>query len=320
MALSARARISRLPTSMSRRRVGIALAAVTAVVSGLAVWINGYGVRAWTGAGASSATYTTAKNLVAALLLGVIALAATRRRSLEGLTRPAGTRQWAGLVAVGVVGGSVPFLLFFEGLSRASSSQAAFIHKTLVVWVALLAVPFLRERLSAFHLAAIGLLIGGQLALVGGAGDIRPGAAEAMILAATLLWAVEVVMAKKLLGSLSALTVANARMGFGVVALAGYLVVTGGVAELGGLALHHLGWAVITGAVLTTYVASWYLALARAQAVDVTAVLVFGAVITAVLRTGVNGAALPSPLGLGLVTAGALVAVIAARRRVPEQP
>ena len=38
---------------------GIALAAITAVVSGFSVFLNGYGVRSWSGAGASSAAYTT---------------------------------------------------------------------------------------------------------------------------------------------------------------------------------------------------------------------------------------------------------------------
>ena len=65
----------------------------------------------------------------------------------------------------------------------------------------------------------------------------------------------------------------------------------------------------MTGGSLTAYVATWYAALARAQAVDVTAVLVFGAVITAMLRYGIDHAALPSAVGLGLVGAEAISAV-----------
>src|SRR5262249_45486785 len=98
-----------------------------------------------------------------------------------------------GRAAVGVVGGSVPFVLFFEGLSRAEATQAAFIQKTLVVWVALLAVPLLRERVGVPHALAIGLLVAGQAWIAGHAGTIAFGQGEAMILAATLLWAVEVV-------------------------------------------------------------------------------------------------------------------------------
>jgi hypothetical protein len=52
-------------------------------------------------------------------------------------------------------------------------------------------------------------------------------------------------------------------------------------------------------------VSTWFAALARAGAVDVTAVLVLGAVITAFIRTGFQGVALPSLVGLGLVVVGA---------------
>ena len=103
-----------------------------------------------------------------------------------------------------MIGGSVPFVLFFEGLARAEATQAAFIQKTLVVWVALLAVPLLRERFGLPHALAICLLIAGQAWLAGSAGTVVFGTGEAMILAATLLWAVEVVLVKRLLAALVA--------------------------------------------------------------------------------------------------------------------
>jgi hypothetical protein len=60
-------------------------------------------------------------------------------------------------------------------------------------------------------------------------------------------------------------------------------------------------------------VATWYAALARAQAVDVTAVLVIAAIVTALLNAGFEGA--PVDLaGLGLIGLGAgLVALRALR-------
>jgi hypothetical protein len=69
-------------------------------------------------------------------------------------------------------------------------------------------------------------------------------------------------------------------------------------------------WALATGIILTGFVATWYSALARAPAVDVTAVLVGGAVITALLRSGLQGVPLPSAPGLGLVALGAIAAAI----------
>ena len=79
----------------------------------------------------------------------------------------------------------MPFLLFFEGLARASSVQAAFLHKSLLIWVARLAAPRRADRAAA--VVAIGLLLVGQAALQGGIGQVGFGSGEVMILAATLL-------------------------------------------------------------------------------------------------------------------------------------
>ncbi len=313
--------------ALSRRTMpsGIGLALIAALISGVAVYANGYGVSSWKSAGTSAATYTTAKNLMAASILLLLVWLANRRRSSEGFTRPSRPGQWLGLATVGIIGGSLPFLLFFEGLTRASSGQAAFIHKTLVIWVALLAVPLLRERLGLIQLGAIGLLVAGQYFLVGGISHVALDTGEMMILAATLLWAVEVIIAKRLLTDLSPLTVGTTRMCLGVAILIGYAIATGAPGELAALGLHHWWWVVATGAILTLYVATWFSALARASAVDVTAVLVGGAVITALLRSGLQSAPLPSAVGLGLIVLGAIIAVTltwwAPRRtlaRVPE--
>jgi drug/metabolite transporter (DMT)-like permease len=219
---------------------------------------------------------------------------------------------------VAVVGGSVPFVLFFEGLARAEATQAAFIHKTLVVWVALLAVPLLRERFGPPHALAVVLLLAGQAWIAGEAGTVVFGTGEAMILAATLLWAVEVVFVKHLLASLAPRTLAAARMGLGTVVLVGWVVVTGKAGDLAGLGGEQWQWVLLTGLLLTAYVATWYAALALAQAVDVTAVLVFGAVVTAVVARAADGAAL-DVVGVALVTAGsALAAAVALRERRDE--
>lgn len=308
---------SSTPTNRSTatdRSTGIALAAVTAVVSGVAVFINGYGVRAWKEV-ADTATYTTFKNLVAAAtLIGVVALVG-RRNSRFAVTAPTTRRHWVVLGVIAVVGGSVPFLLFFEGLARATSGQAAFIHKTLVIWVTILAVAFLKERIGPIHLLAVVLLVWGQATLLGGLSGLSIGSGELMMGAATLLWSVEVVVAKRLLTDLPPMTLAIARMAGGAVVLIAYAMVTGAFSGLGGITMSHIGWVLLTGLVLSVYVGTWFAALARAQAVDVTAVLVAGALITAALNTGVRGLALPEISGLGLLGAGVVLVMVAIRNR-----
>ncbi len=286
------------------------LALATALVSGVSVWVNASGVKEF----ADPTTYTTAKNIVAAAVL--VGLVCVGRGRGARLTRPRGARQWLGLAVVGVVGGSVPFVLFFEGLARATSTQAAFLHKTLVLWVALLAVALLRERLQWWHWLAIGALLVGQAGLQGGVpGSL--GRPELLILAATLLWSVEVVVAKPLLASLSSWTVGVARMTIGSVALVGWLAVRGKLSAFGSLTGEQVGWALLTGLLLAAYVATWLAALARAQAVDVTAVLVLAVPVTAVLQAVVDGATLGTQDGwqLLLVAGGGLVCWLGVRPR-----
>ena len=310
-------RLDERPVRSSTRRTGVVLAACTAVISGFAVFINGYGVRAWSGT-ADPTTYTTFKNLVAALTLIGVGLALTRVRPSEGIERPRTRFHWAGLGLVAVFGGALAFALFFEGLARASSGQAAFIHKTLVIWVGILAVGLLREKVRPVHIAAIALLVVGQFVLIGGVGDVTFGVGELMIFAATLLWSIEVVLAKRLLGDLSSTTVGVARMAGGAVVLIAWGIIGGGFAAMGAVSASQLGWVLVTGLVLSAYVGTWFAALQRAPAIDVTAILVGGAVITALLRVAVGGAAVPSPLGLGLVATGSVIVILAGLAR-PSQ-
>ena len=298
---------------MSTRATGIALAFATAAISGVSIWVNGRAVRHF----GDATVYTTAKNLVAGVLLVAIFLVARGNRGVTE-ARGLGRRQCLSLFAVGVVGGSVPFVLFFEGLARAEATQASFIQKTLVVWVALLAVPLLHERFGWPHALAILLLVAGQAWLVGDAGTVAFGSGETMILAATLLWAAEVVFVKHLFRGLSPSLLAAARMGFGTALLLSWLAVSGRWSALAGLGAEQWRWILLTGLLLTAYVATWYAALARAQAIDVTAVLVFGAFVTAALSGAIDGKAV-SATGMALVAAGAVVAATAALRRpVPE--
>jgi len=300
---------------MDRRRIGIGLALAAALISGVSVWVNAMAVKAF----GDAILYTTVKNLIAGALLIAIAGTLTRRASRQGLTRPHGLRQLLGLGFVGVVGGGVAFVLFFQGLALATASSAGFIQKTLVIWVAILAVSFLRERFGKAHVAAIVLLVVGQLLASGGAAMPALSTGEALIFIATLLWAVEVIVAKWLLAGLSPMTVAVARMGVGSAALIAFSAATGHLAVLGSLAASQWAWVALTGLILTAYVATWLFALARAQATDVTAMLVCGAIITAVLNAGAQPAALaPVATGLAVIAAGGigLVAFATRSRRV----
>jgi drug/metabolite transporter (DMT)-like permease len=286
-------------------------------ISGVAVFLNSYAVRAV----GDPTVYTTAKNGVAALLL--LAAAAVAPPPAPRPASPAHRRRWWALGAVAVVGGSVPFVLFFEGLARATSGavQAQFLHKTLVVWVVLLAVPLLGERLGGVQVAAVALLVGGQVVLAGGLGAVgrlRPGPGEALILGATLLWAVEVVLARRLLRAVPARTVALARMVPGSALLVGWLAVSGRLGALAGLDAEGWAWVLLTGVVLAGYVTAWLSALERAPAVLVTSLLVAAVPVTALMQAAASGGPAAPATGLVAVVAGCgLVLLAAGRARAP---
>jgi drug/metabolite transporter (DMT)-like permease len=316
---------------------GVYVAGVTAAISGVSVFVNSYGVKAV----GSPAVYTTAKNLVATVVLGFAMLAALSARGRRAgsvqanfatprdskgslVPQKPGARttrrvamRWLGLAYVGVIGGGLAFVLFFNGLAVSEPASAAFWRDTLVLWVAVLAVPFLRERIRWWNGAAVAFLIIGEVTFTGGVGNLAANRGEMYVLAATILWAVEVVVAKRLLGSLSPAALSVVRMGVGAVALLVYLATTGSLSDLLSLNASQLRWALWTGLLLGAYVATWMTALSRAKALDVTSVLVASVLITWLLQliagTATAGA---SSLGLVLIAVGALLVVWAGVRQV----
>lgn len=298
--MNARAAPRRVRVPLTRR-AGALLALAAAAVSGLSVFLNEYAVKQ----AANSATYTTAKNLVAALLLAAVA-ATLMRGGLSRSVRELSRRQLLALLFIGVLGGGVAFALFFEGLRHTSATDAAFIQKSLVVWVAIAAVPVLGERLGLGHLAAIALLVLGQVFLVGGASALgHAGGGQLMILLATLIWSGETIVARALLRSLPSQLLAAARMLIGCALLVLYLLASGQGHSLFALGASGWIWVLVTGGLLTLYVTAWLAALARAPAIDVTAILVVGAFITALLDAAAGHSSLaPHALGLALIVAG----------------
>ena len=289
---------------------GVALALTTALISGVSVWLNGRTIKLFD----DPTLLAAVRNGIVGLVLVAVALGTGRLGELRSL----GRRQGLALLAIGVIGGGIPFALFFNGLALSTSPAAALIHKTLFLWVAVLGAVVLGERLGLAQLVALGVLLAGTL-LLAPAGQLGTGIGEAMIVVATLCWAVEVVVVRRLLvGGMSPSLAAAARMGIGSVALFVIVVATGG---LGGLAAWGPNqWLIValTAALLTGYVATWYGALQRASASLVTSVLVVGAVVTAALQAATTGTA-PSPTAVAgnvLLLAGGTIALgaIATRR------
>lgn len=278
---------------------GIFFAFLTALISGFAVFFNKFAVSLW----ADSSVFTTAKNLIAAVFLVSLLILFKKLPELANLSR----KQWTNLIIIGLIGGSIPFLLFFKGLSLSPSANAAFIHKTLFIWVAFLAVPFLKERVSGLQFLALGIVLVGVY-LFGSPAKFH-GYGEFLVLLATLFWAIENVVAKAVLKNTSALLVGAGRMFFGSVFLLGYLLFTGGLGQLFVFSTAKISWLILSGVILFGYVVSWYSALKLAPATVVSSILVIAAPLTALLNSIFITHDFKSSLILPavLITAGVLV-------------
>jgi drug/metabolite transporter (DMT)-like permease len=282
-------------------RTGIALAFATASISGISIYLNKFAVQVLSDA----VLFTTLKNTLVGLALGGYLLVTVRREQSFNLS----PGRWLALVGLALVGGSVPFLLFFQGLALASAPSAALIHKSLFLWVALLAALLLRERLNAWALVGLGLLALGQL-LVGWPRAWGWGNGESLILLATLLWAGETILARRLLPDVPTALAAAARMAGGALAMWLYLLGTRGAGGLPTLSPFQWGWVGLTSVFLLGYVTTWYAALKRAPATTVTSVLTLGAVITAGLNLVVEGQGMRAAPLVGLTLMVASLALI----------
>lgn len=256
---------------------GIYLALGTAVISGFANFFNKFGLQA---VAKDAYQYTTLKNIVVALILSIVILSPLIWSKLKGLKR----KDWFKLIIIGLVGGSFPFLLFFKGLSMTSAVNASFIHKTLFLWVAILAWPILKEKLSKLQFLALGLLLVGNI-IFGGLKSLSWGDAETIILIATILWAIENIIAKITLKNLDSIVVAWGRMFFGSIILIGFLAITNNTSGILNLSLNQLGWIILVSIFLTGYVTSWYSALKYAPVTVVTCILVLASPITTMLNS-----------------------------------
>lgn len=284
------------------KRFGLMLIVATALVSGVSVFINAWAVK-----GFDSGVFTFAKNALVAVFLLAIILGLGIFRELHSLKR----KDWRNLVLLGVVGGSIPFLLFFRGLQIAGASAGSFIHKLLFIPVVVLALLFLKEKVSWKTVAGAGLLVAGMFFLV--LPKLAWSSGLLMIAAAVLLWAVDNVFAKHLLKGLSGTVVAFGRMFFGSVLMLAYLVVIGKESLIVSMSSQQYVWILLTGALLLLFVLTFYTGLKVVKVTTAASILSLGLPITVILDLAFRGVAmtLQSAMGIVLVLGGVVFFILA---------
>lgn len=294
-------------------RTGYYFAALNAIISGFAIYINSFGVKLF----ADSTLYTTLKNAVVGLALLIpFTVIASRRHELAKLSG----RQWGYLLLLALIGGSVPYALFFRGLQLTTATTSSLINHTQFLVVALLAVFFLRERVGPLlWLALLALLVGTTLGT--NINALRWNEGAWLISLSTLFFAAGVVLAKYLLRDISLLTVMMAKMSIGSVLLLAYLAVNGRLSAVTHLSLVQWEFAVATGLILLAFTVTAFLALRYASATAATAIPAAAPIITTslVILSTQHIRLLPlDGIGLGLTLLATIaVAVLAWRQEAP---
>lgn len=255
---------------------GVKLALITALVSGVSIFINKFAVGVIT----PPLVFTGVKNSLVAILIISLILFSRKWKQLTKLDKG----QLSKLALIGIIGGALPFYLFFTGLSQISAINGALIHKTLVLWVIVLAVPFLKEKLSTWQGLAVLILFVSNL-LVGGFKGFAFSVGELFVLMATLLWAVENIIAKKVLSDVDIDLVVAARMGLGAIILmtVALFVYPQNLPQMLSLSLSQSLWMLATAIALLAYVMTWYRALKFAPVITVATILVSATLVTNLL-------------------------------------
>lgn len=252
---------------------GIYFALSAAFISGISIFINKFAVDAIS----DPLVFTTIKNTGVAIVLVTFLMISGKWKKIKLLK----SKELMLLGVIGVIGGSIPFYLFFKGLSIIPAVNGAVIHKTLVLWVAILAMKFLGEKLSKAGWLAITVLFTANI-LVGGFEGLTFSLGEIYILAATIFWAIETIVAKKILPSVDPDLLIQARMGIGAIVLLVISLILKPQALIGILSLSSIGWfwIVLTTVLLLFYVAVWYRGLRLVPAITATAILVASTLVT----------------------------------------
>ncbi|MBL7160827.1 MAG: DMT family transporter [Candidatus Aenigmarchaeota archaeon] len=288
---------------MGRESLGTALALIAAIVSGFAIFANKIFI-----VDLDPTLFTAVRAMIIGLCFFLIS--SVQCRFDYGKFRKV---PWKYLIVIGIVGGGIAFLLFFSGLNLTTGGRAAFLHKTLPLFVTVLAFIFLKERVGKKQLVALLLMFAGAVIIF--SATISPAElwqapliGDSLIIIATLLWGIENVLAKKaMLLKETNFVVTFGRMFFGALFLFGALLLLGKAHLLFTLQIHQLVNLLASTAILFGFVLTYYWSLKHINVSKASAMLLIAPVITLIL--GISFLGEPAPLlqilGSAIILAGA---------------
>lgn len=257
-----------------KTKIGIISAIVAATISGFSIFYNKLVIIN----GLDPLIFNILKNGGVAVILSILLFSLPQRKNLKNLSG----KTWKKLFIIGLIGGSIPFVLFFEGLRTAPAINANLIQKSLFIWVTAAAIPLLGEKLSLWQVVGFSLVALSNL-FIGGFTGFKFSQGELMILLATFFWTIEVIVAKITLKNTDNLIVSWGRMFMGSIFLILIAVVWGKLPLLFQVGPNQLMAVLGSILLLSCYVTFWFKALKHAPVSVVTAVLILATPITNIL-------------------------------------
>jgi len=264
---------------MKKESVGTLLAIFTAIISGFAIIANKIFII-----DLDPTVFTSIRALIIGIIFFIIGSFQCKFNYKKFKKVNLGY-----LILIGLIGGGLAFLLFFSGLKLTTGGRAAFIHKTLPLYVTLLAVLFLKEKVTKKQSFALLIMIVGLWILM--FSQITPSFlwqdtsfGDALVLFATILWAIENVIAKRaMIEGESNFIVTFARMFIGSIFLFSSIPLLGKLDLLFTLSTIQITNIMISTVILLGYVFFWYWSLKFINVSKAATILLLAPVVTLVL-------------------------------------
>mgnify|MGYP001107994773 CR=1 FL=1 len=253
---------------------GVFYAFLTALVSGVSIFYSKAVVLK-----IDPLALATIRNLSVGLLFFIFLLS---KSNFLSQIRQLKRKDWIFLTLVGITGGALPFYLFFSGLKLIPAQTANLIHKSLFIWVTILATIFLKEKIKPIFWPAFVLIFLGNYYFSPFKFQFIQG--EIMVLLATWFWATENILAKKVLK-----TVSSEILGFFRMTIGGFILFLLTVFFRQPTIIFNLKfsqWQLILPGIglLFLYVFFWYKALKYAPVSLVAWILTFSMVVGNILN------------------------------------
>lgn len=278
---------------------GILFAVMAACISGISIFYN----KLVLVKGIDPLIFNIIKNGGVAAILSLVLFFHPGKNQLLKLS----SKTWKKLFLIGIIGGSIPFILFFEGLKSASAVNATLIQKSLFIWVTAAVIPLLGEKLSVWQTVGF-ILVAVSNLFIGGFTGFKFSPGEIMILLATFFWSIEVILAKITLKNTDNIVVSWGRMFFGSIIM---IIIAASLGKLPLIFQIKSDQLIVTlGSIilLTGYVSFWFKALKHAPANVVTSVLILATPITNILAAIFITRSLPQMQVINI--AGTIIGII----------